>query len=172
MSSVLITIGIIVFAVFCFNFYKWERDKKRQNMFELSQLAEKLNEKLRFMTHGKTLATRVKNCYKSLDIIEEALKYPEAEEVITNIQDLKKRIPSIQKVLPVVDYLNKADKNRFKKKAKPELNNLLDALYEIKENNITDHHFRVADVKPDGESEEIRTIESIKKRAKKLGWEG
>lgn len=146
------------------------RRHRKQILYELSRLGISLQNTLEKIEKVKTTTSKINNCSKALDIMDEALAYPEAREVIENIDELRLRVIKIKKVLPVIDYIEKANKHRFKKKGKSELNCLLDALYEIGTNNITDEDFRIAKFVP-ADTKQMVTIQQIKTRAKELGWD-
>jgi hypothetical protein len=166
-----IIIAIIVIAIWIFAKYIGSQKKlKNQRFAEQVQIARQMQQAFDKIMKVKTTQAKINNCSKALDLMDMLLTYPEAREVVTNIDELRLRVIKIKKVLPVVDYVEKANKHRFKKKDKSELNCLLDTLYGIKTNNIRDEDFIIADVVP-GDTGEKVTVPQIRARAKELGWE-
>lgn len=147
-----------------------KRKQKKQRFAEQVQIAKQMQDAFNKIMKVKTTQAKINNCSRALDLMDTLLTYPEAREVVTNIDELRLRVIKIKKVLPVIDYIEKANKHRFKKKDKSELNCLLDALYQIKTNNIEDKDFIIADVYPEN-TQEIVSIQQIESRAKELGWE-
>lgn len=143
---------------------------RNQRIAELLSIAERLQNVLNKIDKVKTTSSKVNNCTKALDLINNAFVYPEARKVIENIDELELRVAKIKDVLPIINHLEKSYRHRFKKKEKSELNCLLDALYEIKTNNINNEDFEIAKIYPEN-TEEMVTIEKITSRAKELGWE-
>lgn len=146
---------------------KAEREERKQ---QVATIAFKVQDVLEKISTLKTNSAKVNNCGKAIDLLNNAEEYEECKEVITNFDELKSRLTKIQKVLPVVDYVEKSYKHQFKGKDKSEQNSLLDALYEIRQKRITNQDFKDAEVFPEGTGE-IITVEGIKQRLAELGWE-
>lgn len=148
--------------------------KKRQELerrkYEIAQIAFKAQDLFEKISTLKTSTAKANNCGKALNLLAQAEEYPECRQVIQNYDELMERLEAIQKVLPVVDFVEKSYKHKFKAKDKSELNSLQDALFEIKKKGITNQDFEVALVFPEGTGE-IITIEGIESRCKQLGWE-
>src|SRR5690606_12526509 len=137
---------------------------------EIAEIAIAVQDSLNKIHAVKSSTAKINNCKKALARLRQAEEYPECREVITNYDELKDRLISIPKVLPVVDAVEKAYRFRFKGKDSSELNALKDALYEIMQKNVTNHDFVQAMVFPEATGE-ILTIEGIRDRCKELGWE-
>lgn len=151
---------------------KQERDRQRdENIGALVDLGLQVEEIIGRIKSLKTTTPKVSACGRAIAVLNEAEQYPECREVLTNYDELKERIRCIGRVLPAVNAVEKAYKHRFKGSKKPEMNALLDALYHIKTNNVTDREFSVAEVFPEGTGEIIE-IGSIEGRLRELGWEG
>lgn len=135
------------------------------------QLADKAQHYLEKVDSVKSYTAKANNCEKALRLLEEADIYPECREIISDYDKLTSRLNSIIKVLPVVGHIEKAYRYQFKGKEAAEKNALLDALYEIRTNEISNEDFWRAEVLPEGTGEIIE-IETIESRLKELGWEG
>jgi hypothetical protein len=70
--------------------------------------------------------------------------------------------------LPVIDYIEKSHKHKYKGRETEELNSLEDALDEIDKNNVSNEDFEIARVSPEG-TREILSIESIMFRCRHRG---
>lgn len=160
---------IIVLAIVAIVVLKHFADQKKQQKAEVARIASKANEYLRKVNSLKTTSSKLKNCEKALDALYTAGAYKECRDVIENYDELILKIETIKKVLPVGDSLDKAKKHNFKQKESSEKNALLDALYEIRTNNITNQDFDIAELH-DENSGEIVTVELIEDRLQELGW--
>lgn len=115
------------------------------------------------------LKAKKKRAETIIQCLDNANQYPECREVFENYDALYEQTKSMLLVTPVINHLNKAHKFRFKKKDASEKNALLDAMYEIDQNNITDDDFNKLG-SFDEETGEIISISQIEKRLKELGW--
>ena len=91
------------------------------------------------------------------------------EEVIENRTEILTRLKAAKKVLPIMNALDKAEKAEFKGQKKSALNAVLDALFQCREDNVTNSDFARIDLrgKPDGQ---LVTVEYLTQKAKDLGW--
>lgn len=164
---VIIVIGIVILV--WRDISKNKEAEKERRLQEVARIALKVQDVLEKITYLKTNSAKINNCGKAISLLNKADEYEECHEVIKNFNELKSRLISIQNVLPVVDHIEKSYKHKFKGKAKPEQNSLLDALYEIRQKGITNQDFVEAEVFPEGTGE-IVTIEGIQQRLSELGW--
>ena len=163
---VLVVIGLLVWGDSAKR-KKEEAERRKAEVLRIAGQAQDIFEKIETL---KTASAKANNARKARDLLEKAEDFPECKEVITNHDELVDRLEAMEKVLPVVDYVEKSYKHQFKGKEKSELNSLLDALYEIKNKGLTNRDFEIAMVFPEGTGELI-TIEGIEERCKRLGWE-
>ncbi len=163
-----------------------EQEKKRQEAEQAKRyiamrkeeqavvaIALKVQAELSEIDSPKGLTARVGHCKKAIGLLHSAKEYwPIYKEVIENYDELEVRLESMQKVLPVIDYVEKAYKARFKGNASSELNALIDALYAVQTGQVTNGDLIRAEIFPEGAFGEIVQIEDVIERAKELGWEG
>ncbi len=163
-----------------------EKEKKRQEAEQAKlntairekeqavvAIASKVQAELSEIDSLKGLTARVGHCKKAIGLLHSAKEYwPIYKEVIENYDELEVRLESMQKVLPVIDYVEKAYKARFKGNASSELNALIDALYAVQTGQVTNGDLIRAEIFPEGAFGEIVQIEDVIERAKELGWEG
>ena len=162
---------VAVIAAFVgWNYVKGVNAEKAERKRQLTVIAYQISDILEKITTLKTTSARVNNCSKALGLLDKAEGYEECRQVITNFDVLRSRLDKIQKVLPVVDYVDKSYKHRFKGKDSSEKNTLLDALFEITTKEITNQDIIEAEVYTESAGE-IITVEGIKNRLKGLGWE-
>ncbi|REL33741.1 hypothetical protein DYD21_10065 [Rhodohalobacter sp. SW132] len=165
----LIILIVVVLIILISTFFSIKKKEKAKNIDLLQRMASATNNYARKIESVKTTSSKIKNCEKAIEVLEQASRYPECRDVFTNYDSLMNQLHSTKLVLPVTDYLQKADKHKFKGNEKSEKSSLLDALYEIKTSNITDEHFKIAEVRDD-ETGELLTENFIKSRLKELGW--
>jgi hypothetical protein len=179
---VVVVVGFIAIAIAA----SMEKEKKRKEaeqaeryiaMREEEQavvaIASKVQAELSEIDSLKGLTARVGHCKKAIGLLHSAKEYwPIYKEVIENYDELEVRLESMQKVLPVIDYVEKAYKARFKGNASSELNALIDALYAVQTGQVTNGDLIRAEIFPEGAFGEIVQIEDVIERAKELGWEG
>lgn len=170
MGTFLLGLGLIVGIVFIWIYFQVQQEEKEQNIAELRSITSRLMDHLTKVNDAKTVKTKVSNCEKAIDLLYQARSYENHSSVITNFDELWEKLPSMKKVLPVADEVQKADKNKFKGKKSAEKNNLLNALYEIETNDITNEDFEIVPVFDD-DTGEVLTVEAIESRLKDLGWE-
>lgn len=144
---------------------------KQEKISAFKVIADNINDYANGLNTAKTTKTKLKYCEKALSELHRAETLDDNYKTIfPEHGQLFKKFAALEVVLPVMDHLNKAHKNRFKQKNAAEKNNLLDALYEIKEKAIHDEDFVVADLRNE-ETGELTTISGIETRLKELGWE-
>jgi GTP1/Obg family GTP-binding protein len=164
-TIVIITIALLIW----WQIVKKRKAEKEGRKRQVAMIAFDVQDVLEKISTLKTTGAKVNNCVKAIALLNKAEEYQECREVITNFDELKSRLIKIQKILPVIDYVEKAHKHQFKGKNKSEQNSLLDALYEIRQKELTNQDFIEAEVFPEG-TDEIITIEGIEKRLAELGW--
>lgn len=147
-----------------------ERKEKFQRIQELESMTNTVDDLIFSLNQSDNLKTKKKRAETILQILNRASQYPEHQEVFNNFDELYDQISSMLLVAPVVEHLKKAHKFRFKKKDASEKNALLDAMYEIEQNNITDDDFDKLGSHNE-ETGEIISISQIEERLKELGWE-
>ena len=148
-----------------------ERFRKAANLQALMSLAEGVQRDVEKINSLKTPASRVTRCKAALAKLRDMNDFEECRQVVSNYDELKAQLRAMIKVFPVIDKVEKAYKNRFKGKDNMEKNALLDALYEIQTNEVTNEDFLTAQIMPEGTGEIVQ-IEGIVDRLKELGWEG
>jgi len=127
---------------------------------KFNQFVLHANELLKESYAAKTITSKQYRCERAIQEMENALSICKNENIINTIQECK----ALYKVIPVFDFIEKADKLVFKKQNKKALDKYLDAIYEIKTSNITNDDFILS------KNEEM-SVEQIKAKAKELGWE-
>lgn len=169
MEYIVITLIVVGLAVWAGR-VKQKKEEAERRKAEILRIAYKAQDIVEKMHTVKTSSAKANNCRKAREVLMQATAYPEYREVIRNHGELVDRLEAIEKVLPVINHIEKAYKHQFKSKDKSELNCLQDALYEIQSKGLTDRDFEVAMVFPEGTGELI-TIDGIKDRCIRLGWE-
>lgn len=165
-----IFVGFIILVIFAYT-YLGERQKvKARNIEKLQRMASQTNKYINKVSSVKTASAKINNCEKAIETLQQASTLPEYRDVFTNYDSMMRKLHCLKKVLPVDDYIKKADKHAFKKNESSEKNSLLDALYEIESNNITNEDFKRVELTNNNSGDEI-TIEYVESRLKKLGWE-
>ncbi|WGK60538.1 hypothetical protein QAO71_10580 [Halopseudomonas sp. SMJS2] len=144
---------------------------RQQRIFEIQQIASSVQGLYEKMAEAKTAATRSSRAQKALDTLKQVTAYPEYRDVIRDYDKKAQHLEAITRVSPVIAAVEKAYRHKFKGSQKPELNALLDALYEIKKNAVTNDDIRNARIMPEGTGE-IVAIEDIERRCRELGWDG
>lgn len=142
-----------------------------QRKAEVERLAYKAQDACAKLSDMKTATGQSNQAKRALAILQEAAAYPECRQVIRNYDHMCRRLEAIQKVAPVIDKVEKAYRHKFKGKEKSELNALLDALYEITTERVTDQDIIDAEMYPSGTGE-IVSIAGLKERCRQLGWDG
>lgn len=123
------------------------------------------------MIDAKTASTKIKHAQYALDTMRTVEGHPELHDVIKNYDEMAQHLEAITRVAPVITAVEKSYRHKFKGSQKPELNALLDALYEIKKNSVTNQDIVSARLMPSGTGEIIE-IENIERRCRELGWNG
>lgn len=172
----MIYIGIIfILAIIVFSlvrgYKKAGEDIVNMEKAEVVEIGKKINHHLNKIETAKTIDSKVNNCDKIIELLEQAKKLPQCRNVLKKYDKLVDKIPRIKKLLPVEEYLDKAQKHRFKGKDYFEKNALLNALYDIKTKNITNKDFEVLQLRDD-KTNELITVQLIENRLHDLGWEG
>ena len=155
----------IIFIKLWFN--KKEREKER--VAEIAFEAEKVQRSLDKVATLKTPTAQIRHCETALAQLYKLEEYPNVRSVVSNLDELKVRLHALIKVLPIMKHIEKAYRHQFKGAEKAEKNALLDALYDIETNDVTNEDFFNAETFPEGTGE-IVEIESIKRRLTQLGW--
>lgn len=168
--KVIIFIAIVFAVLILLDLSKRKKAEKEERERQVALLAYKIHDLLEKIMSLKTSSAKINNCGKALLLLNQAEEYEECRQVIKNFDELQNRLIRIQQVLPIVDYVEKSYKHRFKNKDSSEKNTLLDALFEIKTKGITNQDILEAEVYPESTGE-IITIEGIIGRLKELGWE-
>jgi len=171
----LIIVGGFAFALF----WQYRKQQIKAAADRLSELRRAEVERLALKAQNacdrlpdmKTATGQSNQAKRALALLKEADAYPECRQVIRNYDQMCRRLEAIQKVAPVIDKVEKAYRHRFKGKEKPELNALLDALYEVTTGHITDQDIVAAEMYPSGTGE-IVSIAGLKERCRQLGWDG
>lgn len=149
-----------------------ENKKKKEKERRLAIATNYMIEVQRVLEKASTLKTtgaKLNNYVKAEKLLLGSQGFKECGEVVKNYDEILDRVPRMRKVLPAISAVEKSYRHRFKKKHNLELNSLLDAIYEIRSNDITNEDFSVAMIMPEGTGE-IVTIEGIESRLGELGW--
>lgn len=170
MTTFLFLLALFIVGMFLWFYYQVKREEKQVRHNELISIVQRLTKHLKKVNNAKTVKTRVSNAEKAIELLNMASNYKECRDVLSNFDELYRKLPCMIRTLPVADELNKADKNKFKGKDGPEKNNLLNALYEIETNKITDEEFEIALIHDDTTGE-IISKKLIEDRLEELGWE-
>ena len=147
-----------------------ERKERFQRIQELEGMANTIDKLVFSMNESDDLKAKKKRAETILQVLNRVTDYPEYQEVFENYDELYEQLNSMILVAPVIEHLKKAHKYKFKKKDSSEKNALLDAMYEIEQNNITDDDFYKLGSHNE-ETGEIISISQIEERLKELGWE-
>ena len=164
---VLVAVAALIFWRAKVTKQKEEAASRKAYVVDVAYKAQKIADKV---SELKTNSAKANHCAKAQKLLESISSMPEAREVVKNFDEIFSRLESMQKVFPVIGFVEKSYKHRFKGKAQPELNALQDALYEINTQGIEDKDFEIAMVFPEGTGE-IVTIGGIEQRCIELGWE-
>lgn len=143
---------------------------RQQRIYEIQQIGSSVQSLYEKMNEAKTASTRSSRAQKTLDTLKQVTAYPEYRDVIRNYDEMAQHLEAIARVAPVIAAVEKAYRHKFKGSQKPELNALLDALFEIRKNDVTNDDIRNARLMPEGTGE-IVEIENIERRCRELGWE-
>lgn len=138
---------------------------------EVRRIAVKAQAAYDKATDAKTATGQVNGAKRAIAILSEAEAYPEYREVIRNYDEMHDHLEAITRVAPVIDKVEKAYRHKFKGNDKSELNALLDAMYEIRTQDVTDRDIFIARLFPSGTGE-IVSVSGIQARCKQLGWDG
>lgn len=168
--TLLVIVGIFALIVYAFAYQSSKREESAKNVEKLQRMASATNQYLNKIQSVKTASAKLNNCDKAIETMQQASAYNECKKVFTNYDRMLNKLYSLKKVIPIDDYIKKADKHAFKGNDKSEKNSLLDALYEIESNNVSNTDFDVVDATHDKTGKPI-TIEYIESRLQGLGWE-
>jgi len=146
-----------------------EKSASEYRKDEVRRIAEKAQAAYDRATDAKTATGQANGAKRAIVILSEAEVYPEYREVIRNYDEMHDHLEAITRVAPVIDKVEKAYRHKFKGNDKAELNALLDALYEIRTQDVTDRDIFNARLFPSGTGE-IVSISGIQARCKQLGW--
>lgn len=145
--------------------------ESNQRKYLVAQIGQKAMAAYSRATEAKTATGQSNQAKRALGILTEADAYHECREVIRNYDEMCEHLEAMAKVAPVIDKVEKAYRHKFKGNSKAELGALLDALYEIRTEGITDNDIVNSRMYPSGTGE-IVSIAGITARCKQLGWEG
>jgi len=166
---VLLFFGLLIWAYYSNKSRKEKKILHAQRVAEIAAIAEQAEELFNSISKAKTAQTKVNKCEKAVNMLLSIEGYPESRDIIKNYDETLIRMTCVKTVLPIIDLIEKSYRNKFKGKDKAELNNLQDAIYEIRKREITNEMFEKALVFPEGTGE-IVTTEGIESRCKELGW--
>ena len=144
-----------------------EKAARKSEVARLGFLAQSYSDR---MSSVKTPAAQINNAQKALSALYEAGEYHECREVIRNYDEIVEKLDAITRVAPVITAMNRAYKHKFKGSQKSELSAMLDALYEIRKNNVNNTDILNSGLMPDGTGELVQ-IENIERRCRELGWD-
>ena len=161
------TIPIIIILIIIYIFHKKRKEKLKNNQV-LFEYAKKLFPLIEKVNTLKTVNGRLNNIGLALNLIKQVKSIKNYEAVFIDIDNVEQLLEALQKTLLIEEYIEKAEKSKFKNNKKTELNNLLDAIYLCKENNVKNQDFKICNIKYNNGN--LVTIESLKKRAAELGW--
>lgn len=121
------------------------------------------------ITEGKVLTAAENNCSKAIVLLKELKEKKLRTKQYNEIEDLLDIFYLVQRILPIGDFLEKAQKAEFKGQKNKALNYYLDILYSFKNGKISVIDLEKAQLKSEP-SGEIISLEYIKEKAKLLGW--
>jgi len=96
-------------AIFLGKFYSRSITKERAHALETHDAAIDLSKRLDRVNKSKTLTTRLKNCTEALHLLERINQLDPRGKVIENQKHLRRLLETMQRVLPVVDSVDKAE---------------------------------------------------------------
>jgi len=164
--------GIIIFAVLAFiayNFWQIKKEAKQLRIKEIHDLVDKAQKAAKRIDEVKGSSAKANNCGKALNFLYAASQYEEYREIINNFDEVTSRLCKLEKVFPIIGYLEKSARYKYKGNDRSEKNALLDVMYEIDKENITELDIIEADITPAG-YDKMPSIEDIESRLKELGW--
>ena len=123
------------------------------------------------MMEGNTLATRERNCAKGIALIKEVQGKKLDSERATVVADTLDGYSVLQRVLPICDWMEKAERVEFKGQKKRALDLYLDVLLEWKRGNVSDEDCTFAGC-TDEDTGEVLARDLIERKARSLGWNG
>ena len=166
-GEVIIILGCAGFIAY--KIYKHKEKLKAERIYKLSIITTDVNIQIDKAKNLKTATARVNALEKAANLLKQAAVIKNYQEVFPSYQHDLDKVMMCAQVFPVVNYFEKAQKQRFKNKDNPEKNALLDALYEIKTKDLTDEDFEFAQVLTD--QGELINVSIIESRLRELGWE-
>ena len=119
--------------------YREVTDKKLIERYEnIVKLTNKANKHLNKVDSLKLTYARVNNCKKALQFLYEVQKCDGYKDFMQNYDEVVSRIRKIIKVLPLLEYIDKADCIQLKTYRDKKVSLLIDAICYIKLKKITD----------------------------------
>ena len=137
MILIYIIIALLVLVIYLAlrDQYWLNRSNRDRNVLSLLNKANKHLKKLNTL---KLTYAKVNNCKKALHYLYEAQKFSYYKEVIDDYDKEVSRIRKMIKVLPLLEYIDKADCIRLKTYRDKKVSLLIDAICYIKLKKITD----------------------------------
>ncbi|GMR20561.1 MAG: hypothetical protein BMS9Abin36_1157 [Gammaproteobacteria bacterium] len=165
LKAILVFVAIFVIVYFIRKINRTDREMKK-----IAPLIAKMERAVHFVNNGQSTSVRINNARKALELLQQINQYPSAAVRIQDREKLERKLRAFRMALPILEYIERADKNKFKGKKKPELDAILNALYYIKKHSITDEDLLESEF-CDDDTGEVYSIGLIKERAKSLGWD-
>jgi len=148
-----------------------ERQQKKEGRIEVfNEYVQKAQKYIDKAYESKSSATKINNYKKALDILLALNRYDDYRELSKDSDKSVEILRKAIRVMPIIEYVTKASKHRFKGNTKQELAALQDALYEIRMKNISNEELTVTDKICSDDMRPIITIESMVSRLAELGW--
>ncbi len=138
---------------------------------ELAKLAKQIEKHRLMIGEGKTLVTRERNCAKAITLIKEVQEKKLDPERARVIAETLVGYSVLQRILPICDWMEKAERAEFKGQKKRALDFCLDALLEWKRGNVSDEDCTSAGC-TDEDTGEVLSRDLIERKARSLGWNG
>lgn len=146
---------------------KQERLHRELEFTRIAEAALKDLQRAENAVKGETQARWIRKAAQKLFAARR--DYPDCTHIVENFEETLAGLKAKEKVLPMIDPLEKAAKARFKENDSAEKNALLDALYQAKLKKVTDKDIKKADIVPDG-MDGIVLMDDLRDRLHQLGW--
>jgi len=166
-------IAIALFVLWFIGTVWWgiekEKAKEREKLKnEIATIGKKIEKHVEMVQNAKTLSARQNNCTKAISLLKE-IKSLDPNGNIADTGELLNILSATEKILPIGNILEKAERAEFKGQTQQAMNAYLDALYQCQKENITDTDFKLADLR-DTTTSQFISVDYLKAKASDNGW--
>ena len=160
---------LFIWFIICIFWCNFEENRK--NLVQAEGMCLKLQRHIDLVHDSKTLSARLNNCNKSVSLLKEIMLLDPKGKVLLNATDMLNYLSSLERVMPVGDIIEKAERAEFKGQNKRALNYYLDAIFHCQKNNLSDNDFINADIR-DVDSDDVISLDYLTEKARYNGWVG